>query len=219
MSDSKKNVLCFGANAYLAKSFFNHYQGQFNIIKIYRSHKSELSFDFENFDKIDAFAESISIRIDAIIFFQGINPSIGFSDMNYTHFQKMLNINVVVPSLLIKSIKPKMNVGCSILFLSSIAKKKGSFDPAYACAKSSLVGLMHSFVNACPQQRFNIVTLGLVENSPVHNGMSKDYIDKHTSRMYNGQLVTGNNVANMLKELILNESINRSEINIDGGFI
>jgi NAD(P)-dependent dehydrogenase (short-subunit alcohol dehydrogenase family) len=61
-----------------------------------------------------------------------------------------------------------------IIFFSSVAKKKGSYDPSYAAAKSGLVGLMHSLANAYKTQRFNIISLGLVENSPVFNQMSDE---------------------------------------------
>ena len=134
------------------------------------------------------------------------------------HFIKMLKVNLISPTLLLQSLKEKLSAGAVTIFFSSVAKKKGSYDPSYAAAKSGMVGLMNSLANAYKMQRFNILSLGLVENSPVFNQMSDDFKKVHSSRMQNGNFIEAENVADVIDMIIKNNNINRADISVDGGF-
>lgn len=211
------NVLIFGGNSFLAKAFSEKYGEQFTIKNIYRNRENDLSFDFET-DDAETFANSLSDNYQAILFFQGVNPSIGAKEMTADHFIKMLQVNLVAPALLVKSVARQLNMGALILFVSSIAQKKGSYDPAYASAKAGLTGLMHSLANAWPDFRFNIISLGLVEGSPVYQNMTPDFKKKHSDRMFNNSFIKVDDVINVVNELINNQSINRTDIEINGGY-
>jgi 3-oxoacyl-[acyl-carrier protein] reductase len=139
--------------------------------------------------------------------------------MTLDHFSSMIKINLAMPALLIQALNSKLNPGCSVIFFSSISQKKGSYDPAYAASKAGIKGLLHSLANACPSIRFNSLVLGLVEDSPVHQQMSPDFVKRHSGRMFNQKLINKSNVSRMINELLINESINRSEISLDGGFV
>ncbi len=216
---AKKNILCFGKNSFLAKAFNDLYGDKYNILNIGRFSGTEPYLDFDLEQDATRFASQISIPIDGIIFFQGISPSVGLNDMNAEHFLKMIRINLVMPTLIIKALKSKINLSGAVIFFSSIAKKKGSYDPSYAAAKSAIPGLVQSLTNACKGIRFNILTLGLVEDSPVHLGMTPDFVKKHKDRMFMGKLINKYDVISMINEIITNESINRAEISLDGGYL
>lgn len=218
MLDSKKNLLCFGASSYLAGVFLDRFGSMYNILKVGRKETDSFYCDFENEESVESFADKINLPLDGIIFFQGLNPSHSFADLTYEHFYLMMNIHVIAPSILLKGLSRRMNDECSVLFFSSIAKQKGSYDPCYASAKSALNGLIQSLANCCPKQRFNIITLGLVQNSPVHQGMSADFIEKHSSRMFKNRLVDAASVASMIDEVLNNKSLNRADLNLDGGY-
>jgi NAD(P)-dependent dehydrogenase (short-subunit alcohol dehydrogenase family) len=115
-------------------------------------------------------------------------------------------------------LKEKFGLNCLVLFVSSVAKRKGSYDPSYAAAKAGLTGLMHSLANTYKKQRFNLISLGLVEDSPVYKQMTKDFREKHAARMQNGKFIKSENVVSVINLLIENENINRADIGIDGGF-
>jgi 3-oxoacyl-[acyl-carrier protein] reductase len=118
-----------------------------------------------------------------------------------------------------RALQPRLASDASVVFFSSVATGKGSYDPSYAAAKSALEGLMHSLANVMPNQRFNIIRLGLVEGSPVHLGMTEDFVTKHKQRMRNGHLVAVAKVASMTKEVLLNACLNRAVIQLDGGYL
>jgi 3-oxoacyl-[acyl-carrier protein] reductase len=214
----KENVLLFGGNSFLATAFNEKFGARYNVKNIYRNDPAQdLNFDFETGDT-DAIIDKLKDNYKAILFFQGINPSVGAKDLTSEHFNKMLKINLVTPALLVKNLAGKLSEGALVLFVSSVAKKKGSYDPAYASAKAGLTGLMQSLANAYPNLRFNIISLGLIENSPVFNQMTPDFRQKHADRMYSNSFVKVDDVITVVAELINNQSINRTDIEIDGGY-
>ena len=184
----KKKIICFGANSFLAKRFAEKYGETYNLIKVTRT-GGAYSFDFEKGDQVQSLVASLPNDIAGIIFFQGINPSVGLKEMTIEHFQRMMKVNLSVPTVLISALLSKMAKDCSVIFFSSVALKKGSYDPAYGAAKSAIAGLIQSLANACPDFRFNSIALGLVEGSPVHLQMTDDFVERHKSRMFGRRLI------------------------------
>jgi len=215
----KKNILIFGANSFIGKVFIEKYSDYYTIYPVYKHDpQRHLNFDFVSDDDCNAFANKINFIIDAIIFFPGINPSMGVDQITEDHFIKMLKVNLITPTLLLQSLKEKLAADAVTILFSSIAKKKGSYDPSYAAAKAGIIGLMHSLANAYKKQRFNILSLGLVENSPVFNQMTEDFRQSHAARMQNGNFIKVENIISVIDMVIKNNNINRTDISIDGGF-
>ena len=215
----KKNILLFGANSYISKTFIRDYSKKYSIYPVYRKEvEQSLHIDFENSTDVEDFSQKIDFTIDAMLFLQGINPTMGVADITEEHFSRMLKINLVTPVLLIRALREKLSEHGAMIFFSSVSKRKGSYDPSYASAKAGLVGLMHSLANAYPKHRFNLISLGLVEGSPVYNKMSEDFRQKHAEKMQNGSFIKPENVADVIHMLINNSNINRSDIAIDGGY-
>ncbi|MET0635113.1 MAG: SDR family oxidoreductase [Chitinophagaceae bacterium] len=215
----KKNILLFGANSFVAKAFIRDYQNRYNLIPVYRNATETVpGLDFNDTSSITTFVSSIDIKIDGIVFLQGINPSMGVKDITEEHFLKMMKVNLVTPVLLLAALNNRLSAGASVVFISSVAKRKGSYDPSYAAAKSGLTGLMFSLANGYPQHRFNMISLGLVEGSPVFNGMTDDFRARHASHMQNGEFIKAENVTEVIDMVINNVNLNKTDIAIDGGY-
>lgn len=190
----------------------------YSCVKTSRNNTNKsLEIDLESEESIQEFCKKNDLLFDAILFFQGVNPSKNTKETSAAHFNRMLAVNLSGPALLMKQIHSQLNENAMMLFLSSVASRKGSYDPAYAAAKAGLEGLMQSFANEFKQYRFNIISLGLVEGSPVFNQMTPDFRARHFERM-NNQFVQPRNVASMILELLSNSSINRAHISLDAGF-
>src|SRR5574337_217974 len=145
MSSTQKNILLFGANSFIAKTFIQDCREHYSVYPVFRKKMNDqLYIDFTDADAIKDFAEKINFTIDAVLFLQGINPSVGAMDMTEGHFIKMMKINLITPTLILTALKEQLGFNCLVLFVSSVAKRKGSYDPSYAAAKSGLTGLMHS---------------------------------------------------------------------------
>jgi hypothetical protein len=63
-----------------------------------------------------------------------------------------------------------------------------------------------------------MISLGLVENSPVYNQMTDDFREKHANRMQNKRFIQVKNINSMIELLLNNESINRADMALDGGY-
>ncbi|MFI5142347.1 MAG: SDR family oxidoreductase, partial [Bacteroidia bacterium] len=111
-----------------------------------------------------------------------------------------------------------INPNALILFFSSIAAQKGSYDPSYAAAKSALAGLMNSFANEFPTIRFNSISLGLVEGSPVEKGMTEDFKKRHKDRMFGNELIKIESIIDTIELLLKNKSICTTNVQLDGGY-
>ena len=155
---------------------------------------------------------------DCVIFCQGLNPSKNLNESDYEHFTNMYGVNVAGPSQVLKKIIPTLSKHANVLFFGSIATKKGSYDPAYAASKSALKGFIASLSKAYKHIRFNSITLGLVEGSPVFEGMTGDFRQRHADNMYNNQLIKIENVVNLMDEIIQNTNINKADFLLDGGY-
>lgn len=211
------NVLLVGSNSFIARSLRSAAQHNYRFVCANRNpREGALYVDFEKPDTVDSFR--IDSQVDGVLFCQGLNPTKNLSESSYGHFQRMMEVNVSGPAFLLRRIAPRINAGALILFFTSIAAAKGSYDPAYASAKSALRGLLASLSNHYPQWRFNSISLGLVENSPVYDNMTADFREKHRNQMFGNRLVQPGNVTSLVLELLRNENISRAEIALDGGY-
>jgi 3-oxoacyl-[acyl-carrier protein] reductase len=217
----RNNILIVGANSFIAKEFVKSsaLAGQTDFLLASRSENAQVFIDFSQYSSIRKAAAEVKTGLDGVIFFQGINPQKNAKETTSEHVMKVLEVGVLGPILLIQAFAEKLNPGASVVFLSSVAARKGSYDPAYAAAKSAISGMMFSFAGEFPLLRFNSVSLGLVEGSPVFEGMTPDFREKHRTRMFNKQFVKAANVVRVIDELLLNDNINRETIHLDGGYI
>lgn len=216
----ERNVLLFGANSFIGTTLMKSTQGGYKYWPVYRlPEQGTLHFDFLEPKGLPLLVEKLKgNKYAGIIFMQGINPSVGFQDMSVGHFQDMLTLNITTPAMIVKELEANLQDNSSIVFLSSIAKWKGSYDPAYAAAKAGITGLIASLASALPRVRFNALSLGLVVDSPVYRNMTTDFRKKHTNRMYEGKGIDVLDVCRMIEEVLINKAINRADIDLTGGY-
>jgi 3-oxoacyl-[acyl-carrier protein] reductase len=214
-----KNILIVGVSGFIAQELKAGFEQQgFTVIGTSRSKSSnELYLDLSDPDCIENFVAPVD-KLHAIVFAQGIKPSQNLRAITHQHFLNMLEVHVIGPSLLLKKLLPLCERNALVLFFSSVAARKGSYDPSYAAAKAGILGLIQSLQNEFPEQRFNAISLGLVEDSPVYQGMSEEFRQKHRSHMHNQSLIGVGNVVTLANELLRNSSISRSVFPLDGGY-
>jgi NAD(P)-dependent dehydrogenase (short-subunit alcohol dehydrogenase family) len=212
-----KQIVLVGSNSFIATGIQHKLAHQYNFVGANRNPTgNQIKIEMTHPMPIDI--NTVKGTYDGLVFCQGINPCKNLEESSAEHFNSMLQINITSSAFLFKAMLPFLNPQASIVFFTSIAAKKGSYDPAYAAAKAGLAGLQQSLANAYPAFRFNTISLGLVANSPVHLGMSQPFIDKHTNSMFNNKLIEIDNVAQVVDMLLSNTNINRTEIVLDGGF-
>lgn len=209
-----KKILIFGANGYLGKSFSENKKQKYEFVK-YNGRKD---LDFTNPNSIEDFLLP-DVKIDGILFMQGMSPSVGFDSISAENFQNMFTIDIILPILILRKLKEnnKLSKGCCVILISSISSKKGSYDPSYACSKSGMLVLPKIIKRNIKNVRVNTIFLGLVENSPVHKKMTQDFVEKHKSKMEN-KLVNVNDVVETIDNVLNCTSLDCSEIEIHCGY-
>jgi 3-oxoacyl-[acyl-carrier protein] reductase len=219
----QKNILLVGATGYIAQNVIKILgeKKEYNFIKAQRNATNshdELYLDFSDIASIENFQLPEKTLLDGIFFLQGINPQKNTKDITYDHFLKMMQVNIIGPTLLIKKLHPFINPHALVLFFSSIAAQKGSYDPSYAAAKSALTGLINSLANEFSSIRFNSISLGLVENSPVEKGMTEDFKKKHKDKMFGNELIKVDAIIDTIELILKNRSICSTNVQLDGGY-
>lgn len=127
---------------------------------------------------------------------------------------KYMVTHLIKPVLLLNILFKNLAAKGTVVYLSSISARNGSFDPLYATAKASI----HKFIQSMQYhikngQRIVVAVPTLVEDSQMYLDMSQENIEKHRSRM-SGNLLTKFEVS----KSILNAIENGTEkfIEIDG---
>ena len=91
--EKKKNILVVGSSGFIGNSLIKNLDtDRFNIYTAGRK-EGDVIIDFEKLETISKLELKEQLQFDAILFLQGINPSQGIFDIDYNHFQKMLNVH------------------------------------------------------------------------------------------------------------------------------
>jgi len=154
---------------------------------------------------------------DGVIFAQGINPQYSPFDTYGEHASNMWQVNIEGPTRFLASIKPRLNPGACIVFFSSVAKIKGSYDPHYAAVKSAIPGYLASMARHFPEARFNTISLGLVNGSRVQAGMTEDFLARHRDNMFGNRLISYGTIARAIRFLVDSPELHLSDLKVDGG--
>lgn len=218
-SNSMKNILVVGSRGFIGQALKVDFERQgFKVFGTTRRKSSEdLCLDLMDCASIEDFVLPVN-TLHAIVFAVGIKPSQNLRGITYKHFLNMIEVNLIGPSLLLRRLLPLCERNALVLFFSSVATRKGSYDPSYAAAKAGISGLIQSLQNEFPEQRFNAISIGLVEGSPVHQGMSEEFRQKHRSHMHNQSFINVDNVVRLASEVLKNDNISRSILPLDGGY-
>lgn len=212
-----KNILCIGQNSYLCKEFVSKNTQNYKFFYIT---KEQFNLDLTDVKDIDyKKLPAFDVKFDAVVFFAGMSPSAPLSMWSHKHAFKMLSVNTIAPAILISLYAESIKENGTVVFMSSIASKKGSYDPFYAASKASLDGLIASLAvaNEFKKIRFNTISLGLVKDSPVYNGMSEEFKRKHISAIPNGELITSLDVIDSIEYLIETKHASKMNLQLDNG--
>lgn len=196
-----------------------------NIYCISRSKSQKKNAVYTKNYNQDIFLKSLTIfkkkkiKFDVVVFFNGYHKSTIISYFNKKLFNKIININLITPleltSLMIKN--DFLNLGCSVVFIGSIAAELNEIGNAYySMAKC----LLEKSINLLSREqkknyRFNVLSLGLVKNKTSENlikNLPSNY--KNKNKFVNEKLLI-----KKFKYLFENRKIKNKVIKLHGGYI
>ena len=134
------------------------------------------------------------------------------------HFDKMIGIHYAGRLWLVKQLQAKFSSEASIVFCSSVAAYKGSYDPTYASLKGAVNSLVRTLARElAPKVRVNAIAPGLVRDSPVYNRMTQDFKERHINASLTKTLLTEKELTDMFITLIKQKNLNGQIIHLNGG--
>ena len=167
-----------------------------------------------------AFVESVEGKIDGMIFAQFFFNMEDPDDFDHELWDKSIAINLTAPNYLVHELKYKMNVGSSIVILTSTEGFRGSYGAsAYAATKAAIHNLVKTLANNLGKRgiRINALPAGWIGGE-----MDTDEIfNKSRSMTPLGRLGTDEEIASAAYFLFSQDSsfINGTTLIADGGYL
>ncbi|HEX2787450.1 MAG TPA: SDR family oxidoreductase [Ignavibacteria bacterium] len=220
MPAKNKNIFIAGITGTLGTAVKNLFEK--NGYNCYGSSSKEsgkniFKIDFENIDVKEIGNMKIP-ELDALVITSGYEPQMNLTESTEEHFDKMINIHLKGPFLLIKYLRKKLKNNSCIILVSSIAAYKGSYDPSYATVKGGLISLTRSLARElAPDIRVNAIAPGLIDGSPVHKRMTDDFRKKHMDASLTKKLITPTECADAILFLVSEKNITGQILHINGG--
>lgn len=157
-------------------------------------------------------------ELDSIVICAGKEPQQNLKDMEWNHFEEMISIHYRGPLWLVKQLRQKLKKDSSIVFISSVAANKGSYDPTYASLKAAVNGLVKTLARElAPNTSVSAVAPGLIVDSPVFDRMTENFKQKHRDANLTDSLLTPEEVANAILFCIENKQFTGQILNLNGG--
>ena len=206
-------ILIIGANGSLGKPLSNKLtQIGYNCIT-----PSSSILNLKDKSSIEKYIKTLPL-IKGLVILAGKEPSQNLEQMEWDHLNDMISIHFKGVLWCIKSFKEKIVPGGFVITTSSVASRKGSYDPSYASMKSAIEGLTKTLVkDLSPNIRINSVAPGLVIDSKVYKGMTSDFKQNHINSTPLGKLADVEDILSAYLFLITNKHITGQIININGG--
>lgn len=171
-----------------------------------------------NLSSLTALIQQLPV-LNGIVFCSGFEPQYSLDETEPAFHRRMMDIHISGPLFVIQSLKSKIQKEGSIIFISSIAAQKGSYDPSYAIAKSAVIGMTRTLARelAVDSIRVNAIAPGLVKDTPVHKRMTPDFREKHLQHTLLQQLTTTRDCAEAIYFLYMQKQITGQQVHINGG--
>ena len=215
----KLNVLVTGSSSGLGRALCNHLSESqnFNVIAvdIIESVKLQDNLHFIQTDlsdresinnlsdRVRQYISEINGYLHAIVNVAGISLGKSIVGMDENDWDKMLQVNLTSPALLISKLQDIMVDGGRIVNVSSPVSVTGSNKPGYSASKAGMHGLTMSVAkNLGPRN----ILVNTVFPGPMITGMtqkwSQDKRDSIATESFLGRLTTSEEVANGIKFLL-----------------
>lgn len=223
MANSKLNLFIVGITGSLGKALQEYYSKD-ECYNIYGS-SSKMTNVSESIFYLDFLERSTLVnipnyQIDHLIITSGYEPKFDLLKLSEEHLDKMFNIHVIGPLLLVRKMRFLFSENSSITFISSPAAFQGSYDPSYAAVKGSINSLVRTLAKELsPQIRVNALAPSLIMNSTVFDGMTDDFRERHIERTMNKRFLTLSECIEAIDFIIKSKHFTGQILHLNGGMV
>ncbi|MGC4958191.1 SDR family NAD(P)-dependent oxidoreductase [Actinomadura citrea] len=182
-----------------------------------RSPSADISLDVGDEASVVA-ASAASPPLDALVIATNLEPSASLSELTGGHAAAMFATHVTGPLLFIRSARHLLAKGSSIVFLSSPAAYRGSYDPCYAAAKGATIALARTLAKElAPDVRVNVLSPSIVEDSPVARKMTPDFRARHREASLLERTLSMEECAEAVCFLVSHPHVTGATLHLNGG--
>ncbi len=166
--------------------------------------------------------KKITTHIQVLILNCGITEKSLFGNIKKEAWEKAMNVNLNCPFYIVQQLNELMD--CSgkgrIIFISSVmGKYPHSTSLVYNVSKSGVISLSNSLVKYFCEKNItvNCICPGFIK-TPYHTNRSEESYNQINKKIALHRFGTVDEVASMCMEIINNQYINGSVIDINGGY-
>ena len=233
MKQAKKKILIVGGSSNVGRELIKRLNKDnyeifitFNKNKLRSQDKKKIiqfKLDITSNIQIEKLVKKVNkmkIFFDKIIFLQGQLAGKSLSDFDTNNIRKNLDINFTGQVILLKKIKKQINKNCLIIFISSIAAVRGSYDPIYAASKGAIVSFVKSLSTWWTPEIKSICLLpGVIKDTEIFKKFSKKRKKFQIKQTPNAELLNKSDLSKIIIDLLETHwrHANGSIININGG--
>ncbi len=171
-------------------------------------------------DELNSFVKSVDGQIEGMIFAQFYFDMENPNHFDHAIWDKSIAVNLTAPNYLVHELKERMNIGSSIVIITSTEGFRGSYGAsAYAATKAAIHNLVKTLANNLGKRgiRINALPAGWIGGE-----MDTDEIfNKSRSLTPLGRLGKDEEIANVAYFLFSKESsfVNGTTLVADGGYL
>ena len=228
---NKSTTLIIGGSSSIGLAICDEFiNNEYNVLATYstkeifpkmllQTHVLDLISD-QSIKDFVAHLSSKSIIFKNIIFLPSILPGNNLAEYKENDYMNVMQINFLGQAKLVKGLTKLMEDKASILMMSSISARRGSYDPIYAASKGAVLSFVKSMATQIPKgSRINAIAPGLIEDSKMYLDMKKSRQDFHRLASPSGQLIKLEDLAKIIFDLCQPHwrQMNGACIDINGG--
>ncbi len=222
----KKKILLVGGSSKLGISLINNIdKNKFQIHSTYNKKKindkkiSQYKLDLSIKNTFSSFVNLVN-DLDIIVFLSGEikgKKLLNFSDQE---LEDNFKINFLSQAILLKKLLKEQKKNCTLIVISSISGRKGSFDPIYASAKGAMISFVKSISKwEAPKIKTIGICPGLIKHTKMYNDFSKSRLKLKLSQNPNKEFLNSDDLAKIIIDITKPHwrHANGTIIDINGG--
>ncbi len=165
----------------------------------------QLTLNLSEDESIFKFLNAIKTeRFDFIYFFAGEVSDLEIESASIDETFKYYKSYAAGVNFLIGHLHKNLDQGATLIFLSSRAAHKPSFDLHYSAVKASTEAFIRSIARKYPTQRFLVLAPSLIEDTRIYKRMTEETINVHKVRTSN-RLLSVSEVVEVIMEMSLDK--------------
>lgn len=232
MAEQQRNILIVGASSSIGTALI----GQFlatgdRLVATFHAHRPDEPPPGLTWAELDVTAPASRAamvssaiaplgRLDVVVLLPGLLPGKNLPAYEPALADRVMAVNFTGPALLLQLLLPHLGQGSNIVFMSSVAGQRGSFDPFYAAAKGAVLPFVKSMARALgPRTTVNALAPALIADTSMYHDMAPEVRANHKAQTPTGDFVQIADLAAQIHAICQPQwrSLNGACIDLNGG--